>query len=278
MASSSMLIGQVSDLHIRAERKLAYRTVDTAAALEACVVHLNALRPRPDVVIFTGDLGDIGDPGEYAVIREILADLVLPYRIVPGNHDDRQSLHAAFPDAAPLDADGFVQFALDGHPVRLVGLDSVDAGRPHGVLCPRRLAWLAAELAQAPERPRLLFMHHPPFRTGIRHMDVQNLLSGGAELARLVRGAPGVLGLACGHLHRPIHTLWSGIPVSCAPSPAHQVALDLDPDGPPSYILEPPGLHLHRWTPEDGLVTHLSVIGDYGRRRPFFDAEGRLIV
>ncbi len=29
-----------------------------------------------------------------------------------------------------------------------------------------RLAWLDAKLALAPDRPTLIFMHHPPFRTG----------------------------------------------------------------------------------------------------------------
>ncbi len=187
------------------------------------------------------------------------------------------ALHAAFPEAAPLNDDGFVQFVLDLPPLRLIGLDSHQTGRPDGVLCDRRLDWLERTLGAAPEAPTLLFLHHPPFVTGIRHMDVQNLTVGGDRLATIVRAAPGVRAILCGHLHRPIHTVWAGVPASCVPSPAHQVDLDLTLDGAPAFVMEPPGLHLHRWTEDGGLLTHLSVIGDFGGRSPFFGADGKLI-
>ena len=277
MTAQPLLIAQVSDLHIRESRKLAYNRVDTAGAMEACVTHLNALTPRPDIVLFTGDMGDVGAAGEYAVLRDILADLDLPYVIVPGNHDSRSALHAAFPEAAPLNADGFVQFVVDLPPLRLVGLDSHEPGRSEGVLCDRRLDWLDATLAEAPDTPTVLFLHHPPFQTGIHHMDVQNLVEGADRLAAIVSKTPGIRAILCGHLHRAIHTMWAGVPISCVPSPAHQVDLDLTPDGPPAFVMEPPGLHLHRWTTDGGLMTHLSVIGDFGGRAPFFGPDGRLI-
>jgi 3',5'-cyclic AMP phosphodiesterase CpdA len=271
------LIAQVSDLHIRAQRKLAYRKVDTAAALERCVAHLNALSPAPDAVLFTGDMGDLGLAEEYAIIAEILSGLRLPYWIVPGNHDRRQPLHDAFGQAAPLNKDGYMQYVLDHLPLRLIGLDSLDQGRPAGRLCEARLDWLEQALADDPQRPTLLFLHHPPFVTGIAHMDVQNLGVGAERLQALVSTAPGVCGVICGHLHRPIHTVWSAVAASCAPSPAHQVCLDLSADGAPAFVMEPPGVHLHRWTEAGGLVTHLSVIGDFGAPAPFFDAFGALI-
>ena len=51
-----MLIAQVTDTHIKAAGKLAYRKVDAAAKLAACVAHLNALATRPDAVVMTGDI------------------------------------------------------------------------------------------------------------------------------------------------------------------------------------------------------------------------------
>jgi hypothetical protein len=53
--------------------------------------------------------------------------------------------------------------------------------------------------------------------------------------------------------------------------------LNLNADGPAAFVLEPPGVHLHRWTATGGLVSHLSVIGDFGPASPFFDASGALI-
>lgn len=55
-----MLLAQISDLHIKRPGQLAYRRVDTAAALARCVAKLNALVPRPDAVLVTGDLTDFG--------------------------------------------------------------------------------------------------------------------------------------------------------------------------------------------------------------------------
>ena len=64
-----MLLAQISDLHIKRPGALAYRRVDTGAYLARCVAALNALEPRPDAVIMTGDLVDQGDPEQYEHLR-----------------------------------------------------------------------------------------------------------------------------------------------------------------------------------------------------------------
>ncbi|WP_242469881.1 metallophosphoesterase [Rhodospirillum rubrum] len=84
-----MLIAQTSDLHIRPPGMLVGGVVDTAAALEACVAHLQALPLRPDLLLITGDLTQQGRPEEYAHLRRLLAPLGLPLLVCPGNHDDR---------------------------------------------------------------------------------------------------------------------------------------------------------------------------------------------
>ena len=49
-----MLIAQISDMHVKADGELLYRRIDTAGYLERAVAHVNALDPRPDLVIATG--------------------------------------------------------------------------------------------------------------------------------------------------------------------------------------------------------------------------------
>lgn len=168
------LIAQVTDTHIKAGGRKAYGgRVDTHGALARCVRHLNSLDPHPDVVLLTGDLVDMGRPDEYASLRELLDRLDAPYFVVPGNHDERGALRAAFADHRYLPQEGeFLHYCMDDHPLRLVGLDSTVPGEPGGLMCDARLAWLDATLGN-PGRPTLLFMHHPPFVTGIAHMDVQ---------------------------------------------------------------------------------------------------------
>jgi len=57
-----MLIAQITDTHIKPHGALACGRVDTAPYLARAVGHLLALRPRPDVVLATGDLVDGGTP------------------------------------------------------------------------------------------------------------------------------------------------------------------------------------------------------------------------
>ncbi|MCA3933364.1 metallophosphoesterase, partial [Burkholderia sp.] len=108
-----MLLAQISDLHIKRPGQLAYRRVDTAAALARCIAKLNALEPRPDAVLVTGDLTDFGHDEEYGNLRGLLETLEIPYYLMIGNHDDRAGLRRAFAGRAELQDGEFVQYALD---------------------------------------------------------------------------------------------------------------------------------------------------------------------
>jgi 3',5'-cyclic-AMP phosphodiesterase len=268
-----MVIAQISDTHIRPEGVLAYQRVDTAPYLARAVEHLLRLRPRPDVVLATGDLVDGGTGDEYRRLRALLAPLPMPVYLIPGNHDDRNVLAAVFADHAYLPRDGrFLQYVVDGHPVRLVALDTLVPGQTGGLLCEERLAWLAARLAEAPDRPTVIFMHHPPFTTGIAHMDRYGLANA-REFGEVVRRHPQVERIVCGHLHRPIQARVGGTLASTAPSTAHQVALDLEEGNPLMFIMEPPACQLHVWEPVTGLITHTSYIGDFDGPYRFSDGS-----
>lgn len=265
------LVAQVSDMHIKARGRLSYRVVDTAAMLRACLAHLLALAQRPDIVVFTGDLTDFGRPEEYAALRELLAPLPMPHYLVPGNHDDREGLRAAFPDHGYLrQSDPFVQYAIEDHPLRLLALDTLVPGEGRGELCAARLAWLEARLAERPDRPTLVLMHHPPFDTLIGHMDRQGL-TGTESLAAVIRRHPQVERILCGHLHRPIEARFAGSIACTAPSPAHQVALDLDAQARSQFVMEPPGYRLHAYTPESGTVSHMAFVGAFAGPYPFHE-------
>src|SRR5689334_2698732 len=91
-----MLIAQITDTHIRAPGRLAYRQVDTSAMLAACVRELLMLDPQPDLIVHTGDLVDFGLPEEYAQLRSLLAPLRVPILAIPDNHDEREAMRQAF--------------------------------------------------------------------------------------------------------------------------------------------------------------------------------------
>src|SRR5215207_9222232 len=158
-----MIIAQLSDPHIVAPGALLYGRVDTADMLRRAVAEVNGLEPRPDVVVLTGDLVDQGSTEEYDHLRHLLAPLGMPVFVIPGNHDARDPLRAAFGGDGYLPADGFLQYVAEDYPIRLVALDTLIPGKGGGELCGERLAWLDKTLAAAPARPTVVVMHHPPF-------------------------------------------------------------------------------------------------------------------
>ena len=263
-----MLIAQITDLHVRPRGKLAYRRVDTNAMLEAAVAELQRLPQQPDVVLATGDLTDCGLLEEYETLREILSPLLAPVYLVPGNHDRRENLRLIFEGEGYLPRnDRFLRYVVEDHPVRLIGLDSVTPGAGHGEMCGERLAWLESRLEEARDRPTVLFMHHPPFPTGLRHMDAINCRNGEA-MADIVARHPNVERVLCGHHHRPIQLRWAGTLGSVAPSTAHQVVFDLhDEEG--AFRMEPPAFQLHLWSEDAGVISHTAYVGEFSGPHPF---------
>ena len=255
-----MRIAQITDLHVVAKGRLCYRKVPTNDQLAQAVDHINNLSPAPDVVIASGDLVDHGREEEYLVLREILSSLRFPVYVIPGNHDNREMLTKAFADQGYMpQGSRFVNYAVDDYPIRLIGLDTSVAGHHHGEMCDERLRWLDETLAARPDAPTLIFMHHPPFRTGIQWMDASGL-HGGRAMEKLVARHRQVIRVACGHIHRPIHVAWAGTIASTSTSTCHQVALELSGGDGFEFIMEPRAIQIHVWDPGYGLVSHLSYL------------------
>ena len=253
-----MLIAQISDLHIAEDGSYIREFVDANAKLASAVSYLNALQMRPDVVLATGDLTDHGRAEQYELLEAILRPLEIPLLLIPGNHDERGAFLDTFAAAhSYLPSQGPVQYVIDDYDVRLVAIDSTRLDHHDGEIDGEQLAWLDQTLAARSDDPTVVFLHHPPFTTGIWWMDCIGL-TGARALESVVRRHPHVRLVLAGHLHRPITTNWGGTVVSTAPSTTHQVACNLHPDHEPVIAAEPPMLQLHWWT-GDSFVSHTTI-------------------
>ena len=273
------LLLQLSDLHIREPGRKAYGRLNTATYLQQAVTTIGRLPQQPDAIVITGDLTDFGRAAEYQHLRELLAPLAkptVPIYLLPGNHDDRDALRAAFSQYTYWGTQGFIQYSVPVGTMQLIALDTVTPGQSHGTLCAQRLAWLAHELAQQAPRPVVIAMHHPPFLSHIGHMDRIGLNEGAAELAALVGQYPNVERVICGHLHRNISVRFANTVASTVSSPAHQVQLDLAADAPSAWNLEPPGFALHVLPSSGPLTSHWVPCGSFEGPYPFH-ADGALI-
>lgn len=263
-----MLIAQISDLHVRPKGNLAYGVSETNLFAEHAIHALLRLDPRPDCVLVTGDLTDCGLDEEYAIVSELFSRLPMPVYVVPGNHDRREPFRHAFASHGNLPETGPLNYAVSCGPVRIVALDSLVPGANHGALSPETLEFLQAALAVERDMPTLVMLHHPPFETGIGHMDRQRLLAGSEELERIVSDNRQVRRVLCGHVHRNIQSLFAGTLCQIAPSVAHQVALDLHADAPSCFALEPPEFLLHRFD-RGRIVTHTAKVDRAAGPFPF---------
>jgi len=270
------LIAQISDLHVKPPGVPG--RVDTAAALARCVNELNRFVPRPNLVVISGDLVDSPSKEAYDHVVRLLAPLDLPFAAIPGNHDDRDLMRAALPDRYARES-GALHAVREVGNVDVVLIDSVTPGENYGTLDADSLAWLDAVLGASSTRPALLFIHHPPFATGIAHMDVQNLRNA-VDLASTLRRHRRARLVAAGHVHRATLTSFAGVAATICPAPNHAVALDLDARLPPTFTIEPPAFHLHLWSAGEDyatVVTHWIPIGDFDGPHRFFDDRGAML-
>lgn len=261
-----MLIAQISDPHVVESGELFNGRIDSAAALATALDEIDRLRVRPTVILATGDLVNDGTGEQYAELARVVGSSSIPILPIPGNHDDRRLLRRTFAGVVPDGADSTpIDYCVDEHPIRLIGLDTTVPGEAGGRLDPEQLEWLDHRLAEQPDRPTIVFQHHPPIATGIAWMDVMGLADPDDE-ERIIARHPHVAAVLAGHIHRPISAPFGGTIAVCAPSTAAQLEASFD-DHAYHYTDEPGAILLHRHV-AGRLVSHLLPIPPPATWRP----------
>jgi Icc protein len=231
------------------------------------LARIQALKSRPDCVLITGDLADHGEPAEYEAARELLTNLDIPVHVIPGNHDNAEMILQVLADTRYVRAaaeGGRCYYRVDYAGLRLLCCDSSVPGRDGGQLGPAQLAWLDSELGRDPDIPTVVALHHHPVPSGIVAMDGM-MLADSADLAGVLRSHRPPARILCGHLHRPVTTMFAGSLLISAPSTYRQVFLDLRPRQPGAFADEPPAFLLHHLN-GDATVTHLVPVRSAARQ------------
>ncbi len=245
------LLLQISDPHLGAS----WNDHDPEECLRRAVEAILSLPDRPDALLVSGDLTDNGAPEEYRRVRELLEPLGLTPHVLPGNHDLRGPLREAF--GVPGEGDEPVSYAVDLGPLRLVCLDSTIPGAEGGSLDGGRGEWLDAALAEEPDKPTVVALHHPPLHTEIPTFERIGLApESRADLAEVLSRHPQVLRIVAGHVHRAIVAELAGRAVVTVPSTYLQAALDFTA---PKLEMrpDPPGFAIHALR-DGSLATHLQ--------------------
>lgn len=261
-----VLVAQITDVHIGFDRGNPHEI--NVRRLNLVIDQLNAMQPKPSLLLVTGDLVEHGDDADaYRHMHALIGRWEGPLIWAIGNHDTRAAFTAALP-AVPTDAAGFIQYEVDHGGLRWIVLDTLDEGRHGGMICEDRAAWLGARLAERTDIPTVLILHHPPVDTGIDWMSALSCEEWVQRLKAVVEPARQIVGMVSGHIHRPIATSFAGKPLAVCPSTAPTLALDLEdidpahPDGRPLILGDSPGYALHYWNGER-LLTHFDTAGPH---------------
>ncbi|OAZ39408.1 phosphodiesterase [Microbacterium arborescens] len=208
----------LSDTHLRAAGSQLFDRVDAAAHLRRALDAIEAAALRPDGIVFTGDLVDLGERGAYAELRDLVEPFAerLETRVfwVMGNHDDRAGFRETlWRESGTAEAADRVD-EIDG--LRLITLDTSVPGAHHGEVRPAQLAWLREVLSTPAPLGSILAMHHPPVPS-VLPLAASVELRDQRSLAAVLAGSD-VRAIIAGHLHYSTFATFAGIPVSVASS------------------------------------------------------------
>jgi 3',5'-cyclic AMP phosphodiesterase CpdA len=201
-----------------------------AQALARAVAEIGALRPRPDLILFAGDLAHRGNPKALALGREILADLPAAPLMVMGEGDGLPEAAApwrrlfgepwfshALPPSPPAGerenlrtfSGGFLNSNLlpktenrkQKTALQVLGLHTAWCPGPAGPvfhLGEAQRRWLARELARLNPATPLIILSHAPLAEIFRPW--QQWTVDGEKLLPLLARFPNVL-CVHGHVH-----------------------------------------------------------------------------
>lgn len=247
--SDRFVLAQISDTHVRADD-------NGAAARQLRRALAAADEYRADAVLMTGDLVNDQLSEEYEILARTVAAATAPLFLMPGNHDDRGRLRAAFPSHGYLPRLGHLSFAIEDFPVRIVAVDQIVPGETHGLFTQEGAEWLDTALAAAPDKPTIVALHHPAFSTHDMLFDSISLRANDLFTAVVARHRQ-VVRVVCGHHHRVVIGQVAHAPIIAAPSTSWVYGLAAhEGQQVAPRTSEQPGWMLHLWTRGGGLASH----------------------
>ncbi len=205
-----MLVLQITDTHLFPERDATLLGVCTQASLDA-VLDAALGERRPDLIVATGDLAQIGHVDSYrnfiASVRQRYAG---PLLCVPGNHDTGRE----FTDVLPTAAHSCAEWTV-------VGVDTHVDDEVGGSIAEAELARLERDL-EGGAGYLLVVGHHAPINVDTTWLDEQRIDNGAALLALLSRY--NVRGYVFGHVHQVFDRCVDGVRLLASPSTCFQFA------------------------------------------------------
>jgi len=212
----------MSEIHLQKPGETRFG-LDTAERLSKAIKDVGEFFGDADLCVYAGDIADSGHTQAYAQFEDIRQSNPIVSRVMLGNHDDRPTYLKDAVDPM-VDENGFVQGFIDIKDYRIIMLDSSEPGHTEGILCEKRLSWLATRLSEAKDAglPVILIVHHNANRL---HMPVDAyILAEPEKLAKVLKDSRAQIAqIIAGHCHITTAGSWYGFPVATISGNQHRV-------------------------------------------------------
>jgi 3',5'-cyclic AMP phosphodiesterase CpdA len=268
-----MKLIHISDTHLTLPGKEIYG-LDPLDRLERCIEDINQHHRDADLCVITGDLAHLGETAAYENLKMLLRRLIVPSKLILGNHDHRQRFLSVFPETI-VDDYGYLQEALETDAGIFLFLDTNQPGTHQGWYCVDRQTWLRQQLQSADSRPVYLFMHHPPFPVYLTPLD-QIGLKQADEFSEICTPFSNIRHLFFGHVHRPVSGSWQGVTFTALKATNHQTGLNFSAIDAIPGSHEPPAYAIAFIRPET-IVVHFHDFLDDSPRYYIEDPPGKRI-
>ena len=213
--SSKIKIAHICDIHIALCNSLS-RNIDVRGNFERVLQKVKS--DRPDLIVLGGDLAAVnGETDAYEWTRYQLDGAVVPYLMIPGNHDQVDNMVSIFKPAIKGE-DNKLYFTCEVMGKRLTFLDSSSE-----FITSDQFAWLSENNR---DQPSLLFMHHPPTDCGCDFMDLRYPLQNQSETMSALNDINGLKAVFCGHYHTEKTVLSGDKTIFITPSTMMQLNQD----------------------------------------------------
>jgi len=207
-----MRIIQITDLHINSKDDLV-NGVDTRGNFINVLKRIKNL--TFDFVVITGDLSFFnGDLEVYNWIKKQLNEFgIHEYFVIGGNHDDAELLAKAFDVEENLVETELYYFKEPN----FVFLDTIK-----GYCNKKQLHWFEKTLKECNINP-IIFMHHPPFSSGVPHMDKKFAFQQSEQFFEICKRNSNESYVFCGHYHNEITVIKESVSSFITPSTYLQI-------------------------------------------------------
>lgn len=245
----TLLLAQISDLHLDGSERATRRAVQA-------MNHLRALPRQVDALLVTGDIADHGAEAEYEEAARIL-DAPFPVLTCPGNHDARPAYRKALLGEEP--GEGPINRLHQVAGTAVLMCDVTIPGRDEGRLDAATLEWIDTTLAGLPDStPALIAFHQPPVE--LHHpLPDAGMLENPEQLAALIDAHPQVAAVITGHAHTAAASVFAGRPLLVGPAVTWTLRMPWEGEQ-AADLDQPPGLAFHLLGDDRRLTTHFRVV------------------